>query len=126
MSLIPSKTPHLWDVDADSLFEMLIVGYDRLFVLQSEGTYLPSQMPKPTYQYDKWRTGWYRLSPTGVEERSTLYASHITPDATIVRGVLRLRAGHDRNPPGDFGSCPRANLARRFRPQGYVTEPGPE
>ena len=26
---------------------------------------------------------------------------------TVARGMLRLSAGHDRNPPGDFGSCPK-------------------
>ncbi|MBM3323775.1 T9SS type A sorting domain-containing protein [candidate division WOR-3 bacterium] len=42
-------------------------------------------------------------------------ARRYVPDATVVRGVLWLRwdvtdAGHDRNPPGDFRSCPRPML----------------
>ena len=48
-------------------------------------------MPLPTFHYDKWRTGWYRLSPTGVaEERGTHHAARITPNATVIRGVLDL------------------------------------
>ena len=85
-----SKTPHLWDVDADSLIEMLMVGYDRLFVLNTAGSWIPAQMPKPTYQYDKWRTGWYRLSPTGAAERSEPEASRLTSGATVLRGVLTM------------------------------------
>ena len=53
---------------------------------------------------------YYRRDPTGnpgvTEARPKKLAS--PPAATVVRGVLY--AGHDRNPPGDFGSCPKYAL----------------
>ncbi|MFO7649976.1 MAG: VCBS repeat-containing protein, partial [bacterium] len=87
-----SKTPQLCDVDGDSLIEMLMNGRDeRLYVLNTSGPWNPEAMPLPTFHYDKWRTGWYRLSPTGVaEERPTHHSGRITPNATVVRGVLDL------------------------------------
>ncbi|MBM3322917.1 hypothetical protein FJY69_05525 [candidate division WOR-3 bacterium] len=85
-----SKTPQLCDVDGDSLIEMLIAGSDgALHVLNTAGPYVPARMPLPTFHYDRQRTGWYRFSPTGAEERSTLHASRTTPNATIVRGVMK-------------------------------------
>ena len=45
----------------------------------------------------------------GVEERQTPSAGHVTPEATIVRGVLLLGAGHDRNPPGISDRVPSRN-----------------
>jgi DNA-binding beta-propeller fold protein YncE len=46
----------------------------------------------------------------GVEDSPKLQASSPKPIATILRGVLFLGAGHDRNPLGDFGSCPKPVL----------------
>ena len=43
----------------------------------------------------------------GIEEMPTAEL-RTAKGATIVRGVLY--AGHDRNPPGDFGSCPKSVL----------------
>lgn len=92
-----SKTPQLADTDGDSLIELLMNGRDdRLYVLNTAGPWNPEAMPLATFHYDKWRTGWYRLSPTGLaEERGTRDAGRITPNATVVRGVFSTRPTAD-------------------------------
>jgi hypothetical protein len=87
-----SKTAQLCDIDADSLIELLMSGADdRLYALSSAGPWNPAATPLATYHYDQWRTGWYRLSPTGVaEDRGSFDARRSTPNATVVRGVLDL------------------------------------
>ncbi len=85
-----SKTPHLSDLDADSLVEISMTGVDgQFYVWNTAGVYDPSQMPLPTFHYDKWRTGWYRLSPVAVREvpNAEVQSSNLP---SIVRGVLRL------------------------------------
>ncbi|MFO7639271.1 MAG: hypothetical protein R6X14_08300 [bacterium] len=46
----------------------------------------------------------------GVEEPPDTRPRFTGRSPTVVRGVLNLGAGHDRNPPGDFGSCPKPAL----------------
>jgi len=88
-----SKTPHLSDLDADSLTEITMTGTDgRFYAWNTLGLYDPSQMPLRTFHYDRNRTGWYQLRPTGIEEgRRPLPATRISPLPTIVRGELNLQ-----------------------------------
>ncbi len=86
-----SKTPHLDDIDADGLIEIMMTGSDgNFYSWNTLGRLNSATMPIPTYHCDKQRTGWLRSVVTGVEEGAPLAVRRATPIATLVRGVLVL------------------------------------
>jgi hypothetical protein len=88
---------------------MLMAGSNGLlYNLQTDGAYDTALMPLPTFHYDKGRTGWHRLSPTGVEERPVTAVRRAWP--TIVRGVLSLPVAGRRSPAALIDACGRKVL----------------
>jgi aminopeptidase N len=89
-------------------------------------TFLVAACPESlTVDPDNWVLDSAYVTQTGVEEGDTPYASRPTPDASIVRGVLFLDAGHNPIPFGELGLCPKPVLLDISGRKVLALVPGP-